>query len=295
MANNDSWDSRRKLEQEILQLEAVDGNVEKPSLPSVTLTEKTYTAPTDAELKTAAEDSLKTYKTDGIANVNAASKNDEAALKSKRETVSASMKNALSVLEDNYNSALQKIDSDVLKRGLARSSVAVTGKADLEREYLSRADELRSGYQSQLNELDGEISAVGAKLKKALDDFNLTYAAKLNEKLASLKTEREKKQDEVLKYNNEIRAKQAELDAKRAETESKLYSAALDQKNKESQLDTLTPDQKEQLNKAIFDKMDAYLSSMDAAAARLEIRNHSLYQQHLSPLYYYRLFDKYGR
>ncbi len=276
-------------------MEKVDRGVAKPTLDRVTLTEKTYTAPTDAELRASAENSLSKFKTDGVAAVNASSANEQKSLATKRAAVESGMKDALSTLEDDYNTAVQKIDSDVLKRGLARSSVAVTGKADLEREYLDRADALKTGYAKRLSELDDEIGSVGTKLKKALDDFNLAYAAKLNETLASLKAEREKKQEEATEYNNEIRAKQAELDAKLAETESKLYSDALAQKTEESKVDTLSAEEKEQLNKAIYDKFDAYLSTMGEQQARLEIRSHSLYEKHLSPSYYYRLYDKYGR
>ena len=287
MTAQDKWDARRELEKEILQMESDAASADKTTLPDVTLTEKTYDAPSDDELKKSAESSLEKYKKDSIDAINESSANSEKELTGKRETVDSNMKNALSSLEDDYNAAAKRIDNDVIKRGLARSSVAVTGKADLEREYLSRSDQLKSGYQKQLDALDSEISSIGTKLKKALDDFNLSYAAKLNETLASLKAEREKKQDEVLKYNNEIRAKQAELDRKRAETESKLSANA--QNSDEAKKI------KEELYKSIYEKMDAYLGAMDKGAARLEIRNHTMYQEHLSPLYYYMLYDKYGR
>ena len=283
MTDQEKWDSRRKLEKEILEMESARSG-DNTTIPSTKLTEKTYDAPSDAELKKSAEKSLSQYQKDGIDSINESSANSEKELKSKREKVDENMQSALSSLKSDYDAASERIDNDVLKRGLARSSIAVTGKADLERDYLSSAETLRSGYVKQLDDIDSEISSIGAKLKKALDDFNLSYAAKLNETLAELKAEREKKQDEVLKYNNEIRAKQAELDRKRIETENKINSS--------KKVDSAAQDQ---LYKAIYDKMDAYLSTMDKGAARLEIRNHTLYEQHLSPQYYYMLYNKYGR
>lgn len=283
MTDQEKWDSRRKLEKEILEMESA-GSGDSTTIPSTKLTEKTYDAPSDEELKKSAEKSLSQYQKDGIDSINESSANSEKELKSKREKVDENMQSALSSLKADYDAASERIDNDVLKRGLARSSIAVTGKADLERDYLSSAETLRSGYVKQLDDIDSEISSIGAKLKKALDDFNLSYAAKLNETLAELKAEREKKQDEVLKYNNEIRAKQAELDRKRIETENKINSS--------KKVDSAAQDQ---LYKAIYDKMDAYLSTMDKGAARLEIRNHTLYEQHLSPQYYYMLYNKYGR
>lgn len=285
MTDYEKWDSRRKLEDEILALEEQStANKGNTVIPETKLSEKTYDAPSDDELRSSAESSLEDYRKNGIDSINESSKNTEKELNAKRESVNNSMQSALSSLESDYNAAAERIDNDVIKRGLARSSIAVTGKADLEREYLSRVDSIKGGYVKQLDELDTEISAIDAKLKQALDDFNLSYAAKLNEKLASLKAEREKKQEEVLEYNNDIRAKQAELDRKRIETESKLNGDK-----------SLTADEQEMLDKAVFAKFDAYLATMNKTDARLEIRNHSLYQKHLSPLYYYMLFDKYGR
>ncbi|MCH5350884.1 MAG: hypothetical protein J1F39_02820 [Clostridiales bacterium] len=285
MNDYEKWESRRKLEDEILALEeesaAKKGNT---TIPETKLSEKTYDAPSDDELKSSAESSLEDYKKNGIDSINESSANSEKELNNKRDTVENNMNGALSALEGDYAAAAERIDNDVIRRGLARSSIAVTGKADLERDYLTRADNIRSGYTKQLDDLDTEISAIGTKLKQALDDFNLSYAAKLNEKLASLKAERAKKQEEVLEYNNEIRAKQAELDRKRIETESKINGDK-----------SLTKDEQDLLDKAVYAKFDAYLATMNKTDARLEIRNHSLYQKHLSPLYYYMLFDKYGR
>ncbi|MCH5158922.1 MAG: hypothetical protein J1F33_06990 [Clostridiales bacterium] len=285
MTDYDKWDSRRKLEDEILALEekskASKGNT---TIPETKLDEKTYDAPSDDDLRASAESSLEDYKKSGVDSIKESSANTEKELNAKRETVDNNMQSALSSLKDDYAAASDRIDSDVIRRGLARSSIAVTGKADLEREYLARADSIKSGYFKQLDALDTEISAIGTKLKQALDDFNLSYAAKLNEKLASLKAEREKKQEEVLEYNNEIRAKQAELDRKRIETESKINGDK-----------SLTQDEQDMLDKAIYAKFDAYLATMNKSDARLEIRNHTLYQKHLSPIFYHMLYDKYGR
>ncbi len=183
----------------------------------------------------------------------------------------------------------------MLKRGLARSSIAATQKGALEADRAKSAAALRESYGKRISELDSEISSLGSKLQTALDNFNVSYAVKLNEAIAGLKTERENKIAEAAKYNNEIRAKQAALDAERLKTESDLYSAALKQQDAATDLDILSKDKREVIYREVYKKMDDYLASLSKEQARIEIRNHTLYRDHLSDVYFYKLYDKYGR
>ncbi len=296
MALKNDTEGRKKLQDEIAEIEAAaGGSPVATKLPDVKLEETVYNAPTDEQLAQAAKDKLAEYKAQGIAAVESESRNEKEELVGRRDTYESDMQGSLDALKSSYDDAAERIDNDVIKRGLARSSVAVTTKGELENEYLDKADRIRSEYGKQIVALDSEISAIGTKLKQALDDFNIAYAAKLNETLAALKSEREKKIDDALKYNNEIRYKQAELDAKKAETESKLYSNSLAQLEK---FYSITPgglEKRDAMYQSIYDKMDAYLGSMSSTDAKAEIRNHTFYSQHLSDALFYKLFNKYGR
>lgn len=288
-------DERDKLEREILEMENVTTEVPKPKLPDVKLDELEYTPPSDDALAAAAKDSLHGYRTDGVENIRKTSKAEAESLADKRASYESGLSGDLADLGSSYETAARNIDNDVLRRGLARSSIAAVAKSELEGDYAAAAAKLKTDYGVKIAEIDGEISSVGKKLETALNDFNLAYAAKLNEKLNELKAEREKKVTEVAKYNNEIRAKQASLDAQKAKTESQLYSDAIDQNSKTHGADSLSEEERNELYKAIYYKMDAYLGSLSPQEAKLEIRNHTMYQKHLSDYYYYRLYDKYGR
>lgn len=291
----DNSDDRKALENEILALESEKAKPSTPKLPEVSLSEKRYDAPSDEALRRSATDSLAEYKSNGIESIKNQSATTEKSLKDKREGYLQGLDKELSELKKGYEAAANSIDNDVIKRGLARSSIAVNKKSELEKELFSSEAAARSEYGKKIADIDAEIGDINVKLVKALDDFNIAYAAKLNQTLASLKKEREDKINEVIKYNNEIKEKQAKLDADRLKTESKLFSEALENNKKASSADYLSEEEAEKLHSAVYDKMDKFLASLSPEQAKLEIRNHTFYQKHLSDFYYYKLYDKYGR
>ncbi len=291
----DNSETRTKLEDEIKKLETTNGIVQKPSIPSVRLDEISYAAPTDETLRRQAEQSLAEYKAQQENAIRENSDRNAAALAAKREEYVSGKDGETRVLGAAFETAAKNIDNDVLKRGLARSTIAATQKSELEKEYAGRAAEIASDYDKKIRELDTEISLVGAKLDAALNDFNLSYAAKLTQSLDKLKNERDEKLRKVTEYNNSVREKQAKLDADRLKTENDLYLDAIKLQKQATSVDNLSAEERNAVYSAVFDKMDEYLSGMSAEQARLELRNHTLYRDHLSDYYFYKLYDKYGR
>ena len=287
--------SRDELADEIERLETNSSAAVKPTLPKVTLQEKGYDAPDDDTLKKSAESELASYRAEGEKSIKQNSEAEKTELNAKRDAYEGAKTAAEAELERRYDAAARAIDNDVIKRGLARSSVATVEKGALEREYLGQTAAVAREYANNISKLESDIAALDKKLQTALNDFNLTYAAKLSQRLTELKAEREQKMQEVIEYNNEIKRKQADLDYDRLKTESSLYSAALDHEKRENSLDGASSERRDAVYKAVYEKMDAFLGSLDPQQALLEIRNHSMYRQHLSNYYYNRLYDKYGR
>lgn len=296
MANNVKINqSRDELADEIERLETNSSAAVKPTLPKVTLQGKSYDPPDDATLKKSAESELASYRIEGEKSIKQNSEAEKTELNAKRDAYDGAKTAAEAELERRYDAAARAIDNDVVRRGLARSSVATVEKGALEREYLGQTAAVAREYANNISKLESDIAAVDKKLQTALNDFNLTYAAKLNQRLTELKAEREQKMQEVIEYNNEIRRKQADLDYDRLKTESSLYSAALEHEKQENSLDGASSERRDAVYKAVYERMDAFLGSLDPQQAFLEIRNHSMYRQHLSNYYYNRLYDKYGR
>ena len=288
-------EGRDKLAEEVKRLETTEHGAAKKSLPGVELQEMEYTPPTDDELRSAAEGAMDDYRRREEKALRDKSANSAKELASQKDALTAAKNSDMAELDEAYRSASDAIDSDVIKRGLARSSIAATEKGDLQTEYLKRSADITSAYGKSLSDIDTQIASLDTKLRAALDDFNLSYAAKLNEKLLELKTERDKRMDEVLKYNNEVKKSQAKLDADRAKTESDLYSDALAQEKAENNLSKLPAERRDAIYQAVFKQMDAFLGSMTDEEAKIELLNHSFYREHLSNYYYNRLLDKYGR
>ena len=288
-------EGRDALQEEIDRLESSSSSASKPSLPKVDLQEKQYDAPDDATLKNRAESELDDYRRSTENSLRQKSAAEEQELNTKRDAYADAKRNTEAELEKQYEAAARAIDNDAVKRGLARSSIASVERGALEREYLSKSADVAREYSNKIAQLETDIASVNRKLQDSLNDFNMSYAAKLNNRLNELKAEREKKMEEVIEYNNEIKRKQAALDYDRMKTENDLYSAALSQEKQEKSLDGIPAERRDEIYQAVFKKMDEFLGSLDPAQALLEIRNHSMYRQHLSNYYYNRLYDKYGR
>lgn len=289
-------EERSKLEEEIKRLESsAFGSVGKPTLSQTELNEIEYTPPTDEYLAVEAENSLANDRADQIQAIRDRSENEVKQNTAVRDAYISDRDGERETLAENYEAAVRAVDNDAIKRGLARSSVAAVGRSELESEYLKRNADVEKSYGKKIAELDGEIAAADGKLRAALDDFNLSYATRLNQKIAELKAERDQKIERVTSFNNSVREKQAKLDADKLKTESDLFSAAIEQKKKANSADGLSASERDKLFKSVYDSMDKYLASLDKQEAKLEIRNHTLYRQHLSNYYYSKLYDKYGR
>ncbi len=289
-------EERSKLEEEIKRLESsAFGSVGKPTLAQTELNEIEYTPPTDEYLAVEAENSLANDRADQIQAIRDRSENEVKQNTAVRDAYISDRDGERATLAENYEAAVRAVDNDAIKRGLARSSVAAVGRSELESEYLKRNADVEKSYGKKIAELDGEIAAADGKLRAALDDFNLSYATRLNQKIAELKAERDQKIERVTSFNNSVREKQAKLDADKLKTESELFSAAIEQKKKANSADGLSASERDKLFKSVYDSMDKYLASLDKQEAKLEIRNHTLYRQHLSNYYYTKLYDKYGR
>lgn len=181
-----------------------------------------YVAPTEQEVKTKAENSLSEYKTSNVDAINQKYDDKISSIDEKVESNTKLLSTEKQELENLYGSLKQNASNEAQKRGLQRSSIIVNQLEAFDRDKLNQYLKLNNEYKNTLNELSSEKEILASQKNSALSSFDITYAIKLQEKIDDINSEIEKKEQEVLKYNNEILEKEAEYQREYEETANKL-------------------------------------------------------------------------
>lgn len=270
---------------------------EKPDLgDGITYDRIEYDAPSDEEIEKNAENSLKEYQQAGISSI----ENEIAALLEKytsdKNVNNKAYESTLKSLNDAYESAIEAANNDAIKRGLARSSIALNKNAAINSEKAEKAAEASAEYNRLDADLTSKINGLEVERQKAMDEFNISYTAKLTEEINKLKEQREELKNEAIKYNNSLAEKEESERIEREKAESDLYSEALSQAKAERDLkDNPGVAEQEARYQQIYGILRDKLLTMSAQEAQNEIRNNSIYRTYLSDAYFYKLYDEFGR
>ena len=152
-------------------------------------------------------------------------KNAETELKKRQLQIDAKnleSENKISDAQDSVNTInsvmdAQKVvaENDLLKRGLARSSIAVMRLGNIEDARAKELIDVQENLSSELSKIESEIMDLNNELDYSLENLDLQLALdvtkELNEKVAELK----EKQAEVIEFNNNVSRLEAEYDMKR--------------------------------------------------------------------------------
>lgn len=265
----------------------------RPKLPDVPQYERMeYEAPADEEVEKRAQDELAEYKALGERGID----NEIGELKKKYAADSENERRAHAQaresLQKSYESAKQNTDYDMLKRGLSRSSIAANKKAALERDEAAAVESLNYAFGEKLGEINRNLNELSAKREKALDEFNLSYAAKLTERINELKEERREQTEKALKYNNSLAEKEYEAKADKIAKESDLYGKELSNAQKENEFKG-NVSSADYLN--VYNAIAAKLREINKNDAREIILNNPNVRESVGNTYYYKLYDEFCR
>lgn len=155
-----------------------------------------------------AENSLADFKNSSLNSIEKDIENQRTSLETNKQSLAETKDNAVATVKSNYASAKREASDDALKRGLARSSIAVSVLDAFSQDEIDALNSIEKEYAGSLNEINFELNALDAQKKKALDDFDIAYAVKLNDKISSLTNDYNKKQQEIIEYNNKIAEKE---------------------------------------------------------------------------------------
>ena len=268
---------------------------EAPELPEGVRYERVeYKAPTDEEIEKIAAAENEKYKNDGLTAIENEITAQRDSLEKDKAESGARLEQDKREINEAYDAADKQVSDDVLKRGLARSSIAVNRMADLSEARAASVAAAAETLSKKIAEIDSELNSLDFKREQALNSFNISLAAKITKRINELKDERYDKQTEALKYNNTLLEKEQSYAADKTMKDSELYSEALDQREKESEYaekygkDPAT-------EKAVYDRLREALAAMSADDARDALRNDSFFEDNLSTYYYYKLYDEFGR
>jgi len=227
------------------------------------------------KIKEQAENELYEYKktstdkinNDTVENINNL-ENSKIKLKDNFETEKANM--------DNYYTRVkQEVSDDALKRGLSRSSIVINQLDAFNKDQIENYNKLNKELTSSINSIDMEINNAKTAQEKALNEFDITYAVKLQEKINSLTQDLLDKQEKVIKYNNEITEKEKEY-----EQDYKKLEEELRQSNWDKELDLMAYAGKYGTNMLekykttqVYNIAKDYLKTLDSAVAISTLQN----------------------
>lgn len=206
----------------------VTSNQNQSEPQKVELQKMEFKMPTESEIKQNSEELLKEYKQSGIQGINDEYKLKSDALESNKQSVINSADSTKQKLNSYYSEAKNNAEAQALKRGLARSSIIINQLGAFDQEKIADYKQLDDELNTQINAINFELNALSAQKQNALNNFNVSYAVKLQEKINDLTEELNNKQSEVTKYNNEIALKEAEFNKDVDELKSKLEQAEKD-------------------------------------------------------------------
>ena len=143
----------------------------------------------------------------------AANANDESAAKEKKlsELIGKADDEAAEkkkTVESVYGEAKKNVENDALKRGIARSSIANGGVAEIERGKVQSIDEIEKGAADKKTSLSAQIDALKGELERLLAQYDEERAAEEVEDFNKAVKERDKTNEEVIKYNNTLAEKE---------------------------------------------------------------------------------------
>lgn len=156
------------------------------------------------ELSELAKKQLEEYKQQQQNAINNKTESESNALKESQDNADKILEDRQNQLEDSYSQARDSLNNDMLKRGLARSSIAVNTNTKLENNKLDAINQVQTQHDETLQKIQTQLSQLEAQRLQALDQFDIAFAAKLTTTINDLIQARDKANADAIKFNNNV-------------------------------------------------------------------------------------------
>lgn len=284
--------SNEKYNQLLKELDYIQAKYEFPlqekSLvdTNISLSRKKMPEISDDELLKQAESELSAFKNESENAINSQSKLKNEQLNSKIAQAKSSANDAVLSTNSYYDSVKQSAENDALKRGLSRSSIIINTLSAFDDKRIAQLNEIDKNLTSQIQNLNDQINMLTLEKQKALDDLNIEYASKLNSKLAELKSDLTKRQDEVTEYNNKIAQIEAEYKRSATKDNNEIIGDSYSELNdKIKLLITENDDVQKAVEKENYRAVLNFLDSLSPEEAFSFIRSNDFLRQKLGSQY----------
>ncbi len=215
---------KSKFEEIYKSLDAINSkfSVKKEDYPqNISLQKIEFERPTDEQIKKQVEQNLAEYKQNELNKIDEQFYEKSLELNKNKESAKTQTDLTKQNLDTYYKQAAKSAEDQALKRGLQRSSIIVNQLDAFSKEQIEDYKQLDLELGNQINSINFQLNALNAQKQNALNNFDISYAVKLQEQISKLNEDLQNKEQEVQKYNNDIMLKEAEFNKSLAEAKQK--------------------------------------------------------------------------
>ncbi len=172
-----------------------------------------YQKPTQEQLQQEAKDSLESFKDTEKKDIEQDFLEGNKKLDEQQESIIEDNKSTIKGLEEGLESSKENSKNNLLRRGLARSSI-MTGKMNqIDQVYNNAIADENEKLSKSLEKINLEKQILEAQKQSALESFDIAYAQKLTEKINKLTQSAKQTEEAVIKYNNSLLEKEKKFEA----------------------------------------------------------------------------------
>lgn len=223
---------------------------------------------TNDELSDLAKAMLEEYRQQNQKAIENAKNSETAALNKDKETADRLAKERQDEIEQGFGQAQSGLNDELLKRGLARSSIAANTNTKLQESKANAINDTQKQYAQTLADIESKLSNLDAQRQQALDQFDISFAAKLTTTINDLIKERDKANADAMKFNNDV-LQQQQND----------YANSLNNAGKEIELnETAKQAQLEERQKELYSAARQVLSTMSSKEAKEKLQNDPIFR-----------------
>ena len=130
--------------------------------------------------------------------------------------------NELDLLYREGANALENHRDDMIFQGLVNSTINEKGASDIKRQTNVERLKIEEKYDDKLLKIKNDLTLAEREYANAVKEYDLEYAADLQEKLNKLKLNEEKRMEEINAYNAKLAERQEKYNSERLEILSNL-------------------------------------------------------------------------